>query len=204
MIIPPLFDEMNRTRAMLVGVMRDLAARGIKTLLPDLPGCNESLADMPAQSIDSWRAAMKAAASQLGVTHIASLRGGALIDDAVAMPHWRLAPVKGASLLKTMLRTRIASDKESGTTSTAEGLLGEALGAPVQLSGYLLGAAMLFSLEHAVVAPLSLLREVTLGDEGDNAIKGSSLWLRTEPQDNPEMSAIIAADLDRWSASCGR
>jgi hypothetical protein len=29
------------------------------------------------------------------------------------------------------------------------------------------------------------------------------LWLRAEPGDDPAMSAAIAANLDRWSASCG-
>ncbi len=203
LIVPPLFDEMNRTRAMLVGTMRDLAARGVKSLLPDLPGCNESCADMSAQTVDSWRAAMAAAARTLGATHVASIRGGTLIDDAIALPHWRLVPGKGASLLKTMLRTRIASDKESDTTSTAESLLSAANHAPVQLSGYMMSAAMLFSLDNAAPASLSTLREVTLGDDSDDAITGTPLWLRAEPQSDAAMSVAIAADLDRWSTSCG-
>jgi hypothetical protein len=193
LIVPPLFDEMNRTRRMLVGAMRALAARGVRTLLPDLPGCNESLADLVQQSLDDWRRAVADCAKQLGATHVASLRGGGLIDD-VDLPRWRLAPVKGPSLLKTMLRTRIAGDKEAGTTTTAEQLLAAA---PVELSGYILGADMLASL--GTVEPSACEAcNVTLTDIG-----GTPLWLRAEPGDDPAMTAGIADSLNRWSGPCG-
>ena len=168
-------------------------------LLPDLPGCNESQADIAAQDIDGWRDAMNMAAQQFGATHIASIRGGALIDDGTALPHWRLAPAKGASLLKTMLRTRIAADKEGGRITSIESLLAEAQNRPLELAGYRLSAKMLFSLEHGDPAAHANEREVSLTD-----ICGSALWLRAEPQDDAAMSAAIADDLDRWSASCGR
>jgi len=117
LIIPPLFDEMNRVRRMLVQTMRELSGRRISSVLPDLPGTNESRAKLLDQDLDTWRAALSAAAAQVGATHVASLRGGTLIDDGVSAPHWRLAPVKGSNLLKAMLRTRIAGDKEAGIVS---------------------------------------------------------------------------------------
>jgi hypothetical protein len=199
MIVPPLFDEMNRVRAMLVGAMRELALRGIITVLPDIPGCNESLAAISSQSISSWRGAMVAAAAQLGATHVASIRGGALIDADIALLHWRLAAVKGASLLKTMLRTRIASDKESGRISSMESLLGEAQSGPIELSGYMLGADMLAELDAAVPDAACQTYDAALGD----GLVGKPLWLRADPQEDAEMSLALAAELDRWSASCG-
>src|SRR3546814_16734741 len=42
-IVPPLFEEANRTRRTLVLAMRALAADGFAAVLPDLPGPNESL-----------------------------------------------------------------------------------------------------------------------------------------------------------------
>src|SRR3546814_11084271 len=42
LIVPPLFEEANRTRRTLVLAMRALAAEGFAALLPDLPGQNES------------------------------------------------------------------------------------------------------------------------------------------------------------------
>ena len=198
LIVPPLFDEMNRTQRMLVEAMRMLAGKGVCTLLPDLPGCNESMADVAAQNLQSWNEAMTAATGQLGATHIASIRGGVLIDGGITLPHWRLAPAKGASILKTMLRARMAADKEAGRASSMESLLADAQKGPLELAGYLLSPDMLFSLEHSEAAPLEAAREVALGEIG-----GSALWLRAEPDDDAAMSASIAEDLDRWSASCG-
>jgi hypothetical protein len=195
LIVPPLFDEMNRTRRMLVVAMRALAERSVRTLLPDLPGCNESLADLAGQSLDDWRCAVADCAGQLAATHIASLRGGALIDDGATLPHWRLAPVKGSSLLKTMLRARIVADKEAGVVTTAEQLLATV---PVELSGNIFGADMLASLEAAEPSA-DEAHDVALAD-----INGTPLWLRAEPGEDTAMSAAIAESVDGWSASCGR
>lgn len=124
-----------------------------------------------------------------------------MIDGNIALPHWRLVPAKGTSILKTMLRTRIASDKEAGRTSTAESLRKAALDGPIELSGYMLGAAMLASLEEAIPESVEQLCELSLGaDKG--SIIGSPLWLRAEPQSDAAMATAIAEELDRWSASC--
>lgn len=200
LIIPPLFDEMNRMRRVLASAMRDLAERGIGSVLLDLPGCSESLASLQDQSLNDWRDAVTACAEQLNVTHIAALRGGALIDGGKPeFPHWRLAPVKGALLLKTMIRTRIAGEKEAGNVVTEAAILAQAETAPVELAGNMLGPAMLAQLAVAEPAALRQLTERKLGED----IMGSPLWLRAEPQDDSIFAASIAADLDRWSASCG-
>jgi len=200
LIIPPLFDEMNRCRRMLVQTMRGLAERGVGSLLLDLPGCNESPAELEGHSLGTWRDAVTAAATQLGATHIAALRGGALIDNgATDLPHWRLAPAKGSSLLKTIIRTRIAGDKEAGKATSEAGLMEAAKTAPIELAGNLLGPVMVAELASIEPADPAILTVRSLGQD----ITGSTLWLRTEPQDNPAMSAAIAADLDQWSASCG-
>lgn len=200
LIIPPLFDEMNRCRRMLVQAMRGLAERGLGSLLLDLPGCNESPAELEGQSLGTWHDAVTAAATQLGATHIASLRGGALIDNgATDLPHWRLAPAKGSSLLKTMIRTRIAGDKEAGKATSEAGLMEAAKAAPIELAGNLLGPVMVAELASAEPAEIAQLTVRTLGKD----IAGSTLWLRAEPQDDPAMSAAIATDLDEWSTSCG-
>jgi hypothetical protein len=199
LIIPPLFDEMNRMRRALVSAMRDLGTRGVGSVLIDLPGCNESRASLEDQSLESWRGAVAACAEQMGATHIASIRGGALVDAGLDRPHWRLAPVKGSSLLKTMIRTRIAGEKEAGNALTEAQLLADAQRGPIELAGNLLGPAMVAQLGSAEPAVLPLLAERKLGED----IAGSPLWLRAEPQDDPEFAAAIAADLDHWSASCG-
>lgn len=197
LIIPPLFDEMNRTRRMLVEMMRMLAERGVRTVLADVPGCNESLADIAVQTLDEWRQALRIVVGEMGITHIVSVRGGAFIDDVADVPVLRLAPVKGSSLLKTMLRTRLIADKEGGKSSTAEDLLAASKSQPLELSGYLLSADMLASLDSATPADLPQVQEVGIAE-----INGSPLWLRAEPQDDPAMSAAFAARITDWSAAC--
>jgi hypothetical protein len=198
LIIPPLFDEMNRMRRVLVSAARMLADRGLFMVLPDLPGTNESLAPLSKQTLAGWRAALVAASADLGITHIASVRGGALIDDALPnRPVWRLAPAKGNSLLKTMLRARIAADKENAISISSEALLAEGKAQGLELAGNHLGAALITELETAVPTDSE---QVKLADLGDS---GSALWLRAEPQDDPEMAAAMAEALDRWSAACG-
>ena len=198
LIVPPLFEEMNRTRRMLVEAMRALGEQAVRTLLPDLPGCNESLACMSEQTLLDWRNAMADCASQLSATHIASIRGGCLIDDTANLPLWRLAPAKGASLLKSMLRTRIVADKEAGISTTVEQLMMAAKSAPLDLTGILLRQEMLAELDMALTSTTTGIHEVALAD-----IDGTPLWLRAEPGEDSAMSAAIAADLNRWSASCG-
>lgn len=198
-IIPPVFDEMNRTRRMLVEVMRALAGRGVCSLLPDLPGLNESLADISKQTVGTWRRALEEAVVQLNPTHIVSLRGGTLIGDVADMPTLRLAPVKGASLLKTMLRSRLVADKEAGINSTIESLMTTAKSGLLELSGYNLSNEMLQSLQDAAPATSYQFQEITLAD-----IDGTPLWLRAEPQDDARMSAAFADKLDVWSATCAK
>lgn len=198
LIVPPLFDEMNRCRRMLVQAMRWLAERGTGSFLVDLPGCNESLTSLEKQSLSTWREAVGAAATQFGATHIASLRGGALVDDgAVNLPHWRLAPAKGSSLLKTMIRTRIAGDKEAGKATSEAALIEAAKAGPIELAGNMLSTAMVAELASTEPAEVAQLTLRILGQD----VPGSTLWLRAEPQDDPAMSTAIAADLDQWSAS---
>jgi hypothetical protein len=200
LIIPPLFDEMNRMRRVLVRVARLLTQRGIFVVLPDLPGTNESLAPLSGQTLAGWREAMIAAAQGCGISHIASVRGGGLIDAVYPeLPHWRLAPVKGASLLKTMIRTRIAGEKEAGNSVSEAQLMAQAETAPIELAGNMLGPDMVAQLAIAEPVALARLTERKLGED----IAGSPLWLRAEPQDDPAFAAAIATDLDRWSASCG-
>ncbi|MEL7218652.1 MAG: hypothetical protein AAGK01_09510, partial [Pseudomonadota bacterium] len=55
LILPAWFDEANKLRRFTVEVMRRLDGSGIDSFLPDLPGCNESLAQLSEQTIASWR-----------------------------------------------------------------------------------------------------------------------------------------------------
>jgi hypothetical protein len=55
LIVPALFDEGNRMRRLTVEVMRRLAASGIASVLPDLPGLQESTFPLERANLGLWR-----------------------------------------------------------------------------------------------------------------------------------------------------
>ncbi|GGB50090.1 alpha/beta hydrolase family protein [Blastomonas aquatica] len=203
LILPPLFDEANRVRHLVVECARALAELGVSSLLPDLPGCNESVRSLDTASLSLWQAALITCSDQLGpVTHVASMRGGALLDGALGdRQRWRLAPVKGGQLLRTMLRTRIASDREAGITSTSEALMETARAQGIELAGNSLSPCMIRELDSAVPSDGSAIRLVRFADDpldADGRLKGAPLWLRAEPAHNPAMATAMAQDIAAW------
>ncbi|WP_033073699.1 hypothetical protein [Sphingopyxis sp. MWB1] len=202
LFVPPLFEEANRMRRTLVLAMRALAREGFAAQLPDLPGQNESLTPLSGVDLVIWQEALAETARSIdGPLIIASLRGGCLIDHAArADGWWRLAPVKGASLLRTLLRARVAADREAGGESSPEMLQARGEKEALLLAGNLLSPAMLAQLGQASEQQVAPLRSLSLGANG---LKGSALWLRAEPGEDRAMADAIAADIAAWGAECG-
>ena len=186
LIIPALFEETNRTRRMLVETMRALANAGVASMLPDLPGCNESLAPLERQTLGDWRGAMASASAHFSTTHVLTLRGGALL--APDLSGWRFEPIHGAQALRPMLRARTVAAREEGRAETMDGLLAEARERGIELAGYRIGAAMVRDLEAAKAAGCSGQTMLKLDDLG-----GAALWLRSEPGEDTALSATLAA-----------
>lgn len=187
LIVPALFDEGHKMRRLCVGMMRRLAGCGIDTFLPDLPGTNESTADLASCALQDWRGAIQAAASHFGASHVLAVRGGGLIAPP-HLPGWTYGPVKGASLLRTLIRARIVSSRESGLEETGEGLLIEAQEHGIELAGYRIGAALIQQLQTAL--PNEGLTEIE-----PDLVPGSPLWLRAEPGDDAAQADALAAYL---------
>lgn len=186
LIVPALFDEANRMRRLSLDVMRRLDRAGIDCFLPDLPGCNESLQPLEAQTPSSWRAAMAAAAAHFRASHLLSIRGGALV--APDLPGWRYAPVTGASLLRQMLRTRIVASREAGRDETQEALWAEGLVGGIDLSGHRLGAEFLRQFQPLVAEDSPQMSEI-----GQDMVGGGGLWLRAEPDEDRAQADALAA-----------
>lgn len=184
LIVPALFEEANRMRRLTVEVMRRLDAAGIDCFLPDLPGCNESLVSLETQTIETWRGAMAAAAGHFKATHVLGIRGGTLIQPA--LPGWRYGPVKGANILRQMLRARIVVSREAGLTETQESLLEIGSRDGLELVGYRLGSGLLAGLQSA--APSDSGSEIL-----QDMVGGSGLWLRAEPGEDRAQADAVAA-----------
>ncbi|MGZ8998930.1 MAG: hypothetical protein ACXW2T_08755 [Allosphingosinicella sp.] len=190
LFLPPLFEELNRTRALIVAVMRRVASRGHGCWLPDLPGTGES--ERPLENIDweSWRSAVRAAGDQLArsgsLPSTVAIRGGCLLDDLVpALCAWRFAPVAGASLVRDLNRAGLTSGGGS--------------------AGYFPSTLLLGPLERAEPQPLEPLRTVRLATdpaEADLKLEGLPLWRRAEPENSPELADRLAADIVEWIDRC--
>lgn len=186
LIVPPLFEEMNRTRRFLVDAMRRLDMAGIDSFLPDLPGCNESLQRFASQSLHGWRRAMTQAALHFGASHVLAVRGGTLIFPN-ALPGWVLEPVKGATLLRQMLRARVVASRAAKIEEKIEILLETGRHEGLLLAGYSCGAALIAGLQSAL--PLDEgQREIRQSDLG-----GGALWLRGEPGEDAAQADALAA-----------
>jgi alpha-beta hydrolase superfamily lysophospholipase len=189
LFVPPLFEEMNRTRALIAAAMRLLAARGFGCWLPDLTGTGESERDLAEATWSDWRHDVTAAASHVtekaGKPLIASLRGGVLLDDAgAARGWWRFAPVDGLALQRDMVRAGLAG---------------------VEWAGYAPGDALKAGLAGATAAEVTPLRTVRLATDAqpaDHKLDGPALWRRSEPGTSAELAGALAADLAEWSRAC--
>jgi pimeloyl-ACP methyl ester carboxylesterase len=190
LFLPPLFEELNRTRALIADVMRRVAARGYGCWLPDLPGTGESERRLETIGWEQWREAAAAAAVQLArggkLAAVASIRGGCLLDDVVpANCGWRFAPVVGASLTRDLIRAGLTSGGGSAGYSPAEMLLRP--------------------MERAVTAEIDPLRTIRLESdpaEADLKVRGLPLWRRAEPETSAELAARLADDLLDWVGQC--
>jgi hypothetical protein len=184
LVLQPLFEEMNRCRALVAALCRGLATRGVGCWMPDLPGCGESVRGLEAVRWSDWTDAVGATCSWIAAESGAppagsvALRGGALLDTGAAR-RWRLSPVSGASLLTDLRRS---------------GLLAS--------GAYPLGAALAEPLNRA--QPEGAARTVRLsGDERpcDARIDGPAIWRRPEPESAAALADTLVEDITTWLRS---
>ena len=197
LVIPPLFGEHNLLRRQLVEVMRRLAEANVDSILPDLPGWNESLARLEDQTLTSWRAAMAEAAESHDATKVLAVRSGALIVPE-HLRGWLYAPQTGAKLLRGLIRARTIASREAGRTESTEELTEAARKDGIVLAGWSIGATMFRELEQADLATADKLGEISQGDVG-----GAGLWLRAEPDFDPEQASRLANIVAEGVAASG-
>lgn len=207
LLLAPLFEEANRTRHFMIEIMRGLAARGFRCFLPDLPGTLESITPIDGVAWTDWHAAIARSADAIGSPfHIASLRGGALLDGGVmAQSRWRLAPVTGEALLRELIRTRMAADREDGLPELAASIEAKALSDGLEVAGYRLGAPLLAGLKAANVASGGAIRTIRLESdphEADIKVSGTPLWRNSEPSHYPALSQYLVSDIADWISEC--
>jgi len=198
LVLPAWFDEANKLRRFTVEVMRRLDSAGIDSLLPDLPGCNESIEPLELQTLSSWRAAAEAAAETLGATHVLAIRAGALIAPAT-LPGWHYAAQSGPKLLRGMIRARTITAREAGKFETYEELTAIGRDAGLVLGGWPLGPEMVAELETAEPALAPGQSNIPQG-----ALGGAGLWLRAEPDEDAGQADRLAGAIGQSLAKSAR
>lgn len=201
----PLFEEANRTRTFVSGVLRRLADRGIAGALPDLPGQGESLVPTENAMLAGWRTALDSAAAAAAgerPIHILSIRGGALLDhDVKAASRWQLAPAKGEALVRELLRTSAAAGApvELDLSNYSDD------GGAVTIAGNALSRTLLRDLNAADCVRDGAVRVIRLDSDpavADRKVAGAPLWRQSEPGDDPMLAALLADDIADWIARC--
>lgn len=181
----PLFEEANRTRAFMVTLLRALAARGIASVLPDLPGQGESLIPTGRIDLANLQAAFAAAARATGARAYAlAVRSGALVDGhAILAGRWHFAPQTGPELLRELNRMRQAGDGED-------------------FAGNALSPAFLAELDNAGLETARTIRLDSDSKDADARVSGPPLWRRAEPDNDPALAARLADDIAAWIKAC--
>lgn len=187
LIVPALFDEGNKLRRFTIEVMRRLSAGGIACVLPDLPGFNESILPLEAQTPGDWQVAMEGAARHFAASHMLTMRGGALAAPR-GVPGWHYAPVAGASQLRQMLRARILAAREAGQSETQDSLLERGRVHGLELAGYRLGADFLAEFGGLVAREDPAVQTIK-----QDALGGPGLWMRPEPGEDEAQADALAA-----------
>jgi hypothetical protein len=184
LFLPPLFEEMNRTRALIATAMRALASEGFECWLPDLPGTGESERALEGVGWQDWSDAAASAFEAASAVASVGLRGGALLDGR-SPARWRFAPATGASLARDLARAGLMTEGGGGYAPT------QAL-----LSG-------LAEAEPAAGGKIRTLRLSTDRGEADLKVEGPPIWRRAEPQNSSELAGTMASDISQWVRSCG-
>ena len=205
----PLLEEANRTRALVVTVLRALAERGIGGVLPDLPGTGESLVPTARMRLADLRAGYAAATRASGARYSLAVRSGALLDDEAELAgRWHLASQSGEDVLREWQRVaggEVAGEQVevAGNVLSREFL--DALSAPA-LPGESRGPEGSSGLDPGVRRGKAKARVVRLTSDprdADLKVDGPPLWRRSEPGNDPALAQRLADDIADWIATCG-
>ncbi|WP_157602831.1 hypothetical protein [Sphingomonas sp. PR090111-T3T-6A] len=190
LVLQPLFEEMNRCRALVSSLCRGLAQRGFGCWLPDLPGTGESPRALDDVSWSDWLASVDTV-EQLIRTETSrapatvSIRGGSLLEGQRPNPRWRLSPTSGRSLLSDLRRSALMSGSD-----------------PSMPSGYRLSAGLVENLQLADSLTEPNIRTLRLTSDdrpADRHIEGSPLWRRPEPTSDDVLAQCLIEDIASWA-----
>jgi hypothetical protein len=184
LVLPALFEEANRMRRFTVSVMRQLEAREIGSILPNLPGQGESMRSIGDTAFADWHEAI-AAIPDTSLFAVA-LRGGSLLGGSI--PHrFHLAPDTGERLMRDMVRATALSEGVPASEVDAR-----ARHQPTRLAGNMVSADL-----YAAMCDAKPVDGATVSQ-----VEGPKLWRSAEPGDDPVYAAAVADEIAAWVHTC--
>jgi exosortase A-associated hydrolase 2 len=202
LMVPPLFEELNKSRRTLALFGAALAARGIGSLLPDLYGTGDSEGTIGDANWDTWIEDLTGAHTWLrteGATRVDLLatRGGALLvwdwlaRMSLEVPRLILwHPItNGRQLVQHLLRLRLAADLMGrGTGETTAALRARlATEGVLEIAGYHLSAPLIASIEA-----------ITLGAPGARRL-GAVDWYQVMPIPDQAVPRSVTQYTESWN-----
>lgn len=194
LFLAPLFEEMNRTRRLLADLGRALAAKGIGSVLADLPGTGDA-SGVP--DVATWRQATSHLIETLAgrPLRVLAVRGGTLLTDGSGSEGlYRISPVSsGASLLREMMRAQVIADQERSGARVSPSAYETrfARGETVALTGYDVTPALAADLTGLTLPEAAVPLRVS-------AVEGPPVWRQAEPAPAPAFAAALAEDIAAW------
>ncbi len=226
LLLPPLLEEMNRSRRQLHDLAEALAARGLPVLLPDLTGTGDSGGELATLDWSIWQADIRCMRDWLAAHHsppplLCAMRAGALLmAEHSDCPQLAIAPIfSGSQQLQQWLRLKKMAARMAGETLTDAGLQAELATSGVEVAGYWLSAAFAASLAAVNVplpvlphAPRGLLELISAAEPSPalqdavrlgwqwRAVAGERCWESAETTCNAALTAAAVETLIGWAA----
>jgi exosortase A-associated hydrolase 2 len=164
-IVPPLGEEMNKTRHLLAALTRQIADVGYDVLLFDFFGTGESEGDFAESSVATWRCDIDAVIQRLNPRvrlHMVGFRAGALMAVDAASRHdvhslTLVQPqLSGRQQLDEMLRLRLTAALMDGSNREGVSALRSRLmaGEVLEVAGYGLSRDLAMGLDSLELSRL--------------------------------------------------
>ncbi|WP_221791895.1 hypothetical protein [Aquisediminimonas sediminicola] len=203
LFVPPLFGEMNRCRRLMADCAMLLVQQGFSCWMIDLPGTGESETDPALLTLDDWHDAVDRAASDIKAEAIIALRGGAILGrQSQHLPHWSLAAIDGPTIIRELLRLRMANDRGLGLSSTSAQLMALGSAKGLNIGGYWLSPALFEGLSN-IIFPynnnvISYQLETNSKKTDSPTLQGEPMWRHAEPGRSLPMAAAMANAITTW------
>tara|TARA_R110002094_G_scaffold53566_1_gene64902 strand:- start:4361 stop:5152 length:792 start_codon:yes stop_codon:yes gene_type:complete len=205
--LPPLFEEMNLSRAVMAGQARYFAAHGITSCVLDYYGTGDSEGDVESVSTETWLEDVLAAGGWLQQQGVDSLMlwgvrfGGLLqlhyqrrLHEALPVSNQLLwSPIaSGKRYVKQLMRLKQAGSLMRGDGKKFDWRQHIAAGETVEVAGYPLNNRLLASIESLEVSDRIALGSSTLWLElgGSEVSPGTTSLVATWPSDSYHLRAL--------------